>query len=400
MIEENFMRLIPLDFEKEIKHRVESIRVNMEKSDCDSILIGSNVNIYYTSGRFFRGYCYISLLNDPIWFIIKPNVFEQDDNLIPIRKPEQIPEFLTSRGYKLPGKIAFEFDDLSYSDINRFMKIFPLAEYFNGSTIMKKTRMIKSAWEIEQMKEDGRHQARAYAKVSHCYKPGMTDLQLQIELERELRLEGALGVSRVSGNLMEINMGSVISGDNADVAGPYEFTMTGAGTDPSLPVGADNHEILPGTTVMIDMNGTFNGYQTDMTRVWALGELIPMALKAHQCSVRILRTLEKMAIPGCPVASLYDTAVAIAKEEGLEEFFMGHNNQVGFIGHGVGIQLNELPVVNARSKDILEENMTIALEPKFVIPKVGAVGIENTYRVTFNGLENLTVFPEEIAGLK
>ena len=78
---------------------------------------------------------------------------------------------------------------------------------------------------------------------------------------------------------------------------------------------------------------------------------------------------------------------------------MGHNQQAPFIGHGVGIQLNELPVVTSRSRDILEGNMTIALEPKFVIPHVGAVGIENTYVVTASGLECITVFPEEIQEL-
>ena len=78
---------------------------------------------------------------------------------------------------------------------------------------------------------------------------------------------------------------------------------------------------------------------------------------------------------------------------------MGHRQQASFIGHGVGIELNEMPVVTARSKDHLLENMTIALEPKFVIPHVGAVGIENTYVVTSEGLRPLTVFPDEIQEL-
>ena len=76
-----------------------------------------------------------------------------------------------------------------------------------------------------------------------------------------------------------------------------------------------------------------------------------------------------------------------------------HIQKAAFIGHGVGIELNEMPVLTPRSKDVLEENMTIAIEPKFVVPGVGAVGVENTYLVTNNGLENLTPFPEEMAEL-
>lgn len=393
------MKLIPDDFQKEINLRISNIRKKLSDQSVEAVLIGSSPNIYYTSGRFFRGYTLIPLTGDPLWFVIKPTDFSQQPSVDYIRKPEQIPDILREKGYPLPSKIALEFDDLSYSDICRLEKVFPESLFYNGSAILRQVREVKTPWEIEQMKEDGNHQVKVYSKVSDCYKPGMTDLELQIEIERELRLEGALGVLRVSGNLMEINMGSVISGDNADNSGPYEFTMTGSGVHPSLPVGADNHRILPGHTVMVDMNGTFNGYQTDMTRVWSLGTISPLAMKAHNCSIKILRILEKKAVPGIPVSELYNTALSIVKEEELEPYFMGHNNKVGFIGHGVGIQLNEAPVVNARSKELLEENMTIALEPKFVIPHTGAVGVENTYRVTASGLENLTIFPEDIRSL-
>ncbi len=106
-----------------------------------------------------------------------------------------------------------------------------------------------------------------------------------------------------------------------------------------------------------------------------------------------------MAKPGVAVADLYKKAMEIVEGEELSQYFMGHRQQAAFIGHGVGIELNEQPVVMARSKDILAENMTIALEPKFVIPSVGAVGVENTYRVTPSGLESITIFPEEIQEL-
>ncbi|MDE7443677.1 MAG: M24 family metallopeptidase, partial [Muribaculaceae bacterium] len=77
-----------------------------------------------------------------------------------------------------------------------------------------------------------------------------------------------------------------------------------------------------------------------------------------------------------------------------------HRQHAGFIGHGVGIEINELPVIAPRSRDILQADNVIALEPKFVIPHVGAVGIENTYVVTADGLKCLTNAPEEIIGLE
>lgn len=369
----------------------------MVMAGADYLLVAYNTNLYYTSGRFFRGYVFIPLNGEVVRFVIKPQSYDQEKNeVIFIRKPEEIPSRLENLSINPGNSIAMEENDLSYSDIMRLRALFPGLSYLNGSPILKAARMVKTDWEIREMKEDAVHQVKVYGQVKDCYKAGMSDLKLQIEIEKKLRLEGSLGISRVSGNLMEINLGSVISGGNADTPSPYEFTMGGAGIHPVLPVGADNSQILSGQTVMIDMNGAFNGYQTDMTRVWSLGDIPLLASKAHDCSIKILRKLEKIGLPGTPVKDLYFSALEIVQQDGLQEYFMGHKSQVGFIGHGVGIELNELPVVTPKSKDVLANNMTIALEPKFVIPHVGAVGVENTYVVTDNGLENLTVFPEDI----
>lgn len=391
------MELITSELKEEIIRHIDSVKRNL--GEAEAILIAANANLYYTSGRFFRGYTLIHRDHKPLWFVIKPTVFQKEEDVYFIRKPEEIPLILKDLGFEKFNSIALEENDLTYADIIRLKALFPEADLINGSPIMKKARMVKTDWEISEMVKDGHHQCRVYAEVKDCYKPGMSDLDLQIEIERRLRLEGSLGVSRMSGNLMEINLGSVISGKNADNPGPYEFTMGGAGVHPALPVGADNTEILKGSTVMIDMNGAFNGYQTDMTRIWSLGEVSTLAKRAHECSVRILRSLEKISLPGFPVKDMYDVSMSIVKEEGLENYFMGHRSQAGFIGHGVGIELNELPVVMAKSKDVLQENMTLALEPKFVIPEVGAVGVENTYVVRKHGLENITPFPEEIQDL-
>ena len=106
-----------------------------------------------------------------------------------------------------------------------------------------------------------------------------------------------------------------------------------------------------------------------------------------------------MGRPGVEAKALYERAVAIAQEEGLDAYFMGHKQKAGFVGHGVGVEINELPVLAPRSRDILAIGNAIAVEPKFVIPGVGAVGVENTYIVTENGMVSITNAPEEIISL-
>lgn len=393
------LNLIDTELRPEVELRLQKLTAIMKTNGADALLIASNANIYYASGRFFRGYIYLSAEGNEIFFIVRPNIFVVEDDVVPVRKPENIPDELSRLHLPMPGSIGLELDSLPWSECERLKKLFPEARLVNASPILREARMVKTPYEISQMKADGIHQAAAYHKVTRLYKRDMTDVEFQVEIERVLRLEGNLGYSRVAGNLMEINLGSVIAGANADAPSPYDFAMGGAGEDPSLPCGADGGIIHAGESVMVDMNGCFNGYQTDMTRVWTVGDIAPLAVRAHECSHRILRTLEKFALPGVKVSELYEKAMEIVEEEGLADYFMGHRQKAGFIGHGVGIELNEQPAITPRCKDILLENMTLAIEPKFVIPGTGAVGVENTYVVIANGLENITVFPEELHNL-
>lgn len=392
-------QLIATELRSEVVLHIAKVQRELRSVGLAGALIASNPNIYYLTLRFFRGYVWVPAEGEPIWFVMRPPCTEEAD-VVAIRKPEQISDVLSGRGLMpAEGRIGFENGELTYSEICRLQKVFEPLEPDDCTAALRRARMTKTAWELKQMKIDGALQASVYAKTAELYRPGMTDVELQIALETLLRRKGCLGYSRVSGRLMEINLGSVISGENADVPTPYEFAMGGAGTDPSLPGGADGKEIMAGSTVMVDINGCFNGYQTDMTRTWRVGSVDPLAEKAHECSRTILRELERLAKPGVPVADLYKKAMEIVEAEGLKDYFMGHCQQVAFLGHGVGIELNEQPVVMARSRDVIAVGMTLALEPKFVIPGVGAVGVENTYVVEADGLKMLTKLDESLANL-
>lgn len=391
--------IIPDHLEKEIEKRVEKIRTQLEHHNLDAVLIASNANIFYISARYFRGYVLVTRYAAPVYFVIKPTGLS-GENAVCIRKPEQMPDELNRLGIPVPSSIGLEFDAMTYSETERLKKVFAGRDIKNGSAVLRNARMVKTEYEIEQMKEDARHQMAVYAKIPKLWKTGMTDVELQIAIERDLRLEGALGYTRTFGAQMEINCGSLLAGDNADVPSPYDFSMGGEGTSPALPVGASGETIRPGMTVMVDMSGAFNGYQSDMTRTWRLGDLPEIAFRSHECSRSILREMEAIARPGIHMCELYDRAMDIAVEAGLRDYFMGHRQQVAFIGHGVGIDLNESPVLTPRSKEPLQVGMTLAIEPKFVIPGVGATGIENTYVVRDNCLENITDFPEDLANLE
>ena len=375
--------------------RFDKVRHLMKADGVDALLISDNANLYYLTGRVFAGYVYLPADGMPIYFVRRP-VKMEGDGVVEIRKPEQMAETI---GLNLPEKLGLELDVTAWSTVKRLSNVFPASEIANASTIMRKARAVKTDVEIDKIRISGVKQTRVYSLIPSLYNEGMTDIELQVEIERASRMEGCLGQFRVSGDSMELYMANLLVGDNADIPTPYDFAMGGEGMDPSLPVGCNGSLIRPGNTVMADVNGNYTGYMTDMTRTFRLGAISDLAVKAHKCSIDICHRLAKEGKPGTEAKRLYEIAQEMVNEAGLHEYFMGQKQKAGFIGHGVGIEINELPVIAPRSHDILQENNVIALEPKFVIPHVGAVGIENTYRVTASGLESLTLAPEEIIDL-
>jgi len=384
----------------EQSRRLARVYAAMRSGGMEAALVRDLANIYYLTGRVFRGFIYISpALAAPLYFVRQPNHL-CGEGLHMVRKPEEIAPLLAAAGIDAARPVALELDSVSYSESLRLARAFGMeAPVANLSPAMRAARAVKTPREQELIRESGVRHTLAYSRIPHLYQEGMTDIEFQIEIERVSRLEGCLGIFRVGGDDMELFMGNVLTGHNADTPSPYDFAMGGRGLDPSIPVGADGTLIKPGIPVMVDVNGDYTGYMTDMTRCFVAGEPAEEAVRANELSVAICGELAAMMIPGTPARDLYARAALMAQQAGMADNFMGYRSHAGFVGHGVGIQVNELPVIAPRSRDIIEAGNVIALEPKFVIPGLGAVGIENTYIVTEQGGVSVTTAPQGIIKL-
>ena len=383
----------------ELKLRRDKIRALMAQQGIDAALITCNVNLIYTYGRVVSGYLYLPLNAPARLFIKRPNDIE-GEHIHPIRKPEQIIELLKECGLPLPIKLMLEGDELPFREYNRLAACFPETEVVPcGTALIRQARSIKTPIEIEMFRRSGAAHTKAYEQIPSVYQPGMTDCQLSIEIERLMRLEGCLGIFRVFGQSMEIFMGSLLAGDNAAVPSPYDFALGGKGIDPSLPGGVSGTLLQEGQCFMVDMGGNFYGYMGDMSRVFSIGKLPEQAYAAHQTCLEVQEAVAAMAKPGIVCEDMYNKAVEIVTKAGFADYFMGVEQKAKFIGHGIGLEINEMPVLAPRMKQELEPGMVFALEPKIVLPGIGPVGIENSWVVTTDGLEKLTLCKEEIVEL-
>lgn len=384
--------------ENELELKWRRIQQAMRQEEADGCLLTMNMNLYYVSGQVFNGYFYLPAEGRPYWFVKRLTVPETNQVHV-IRKPEQMPDFFRDLNLAMPRKLLLEEDELSYNECIRLQHVFRAEATGNASALIRHIRMIKTPWEIEQMRISARRHEAVYREIPACYRPGMRDVELQIEIEKRMRMHGSLGYFRAFGSNMDIFMGSLLAGENAGEPSPFDFALGGKGIHASGPLGANGTLLREGTTVMADMSGNYTAYQTDMTRVFSIGKLPDRAYRVHRVALEIQARMERTAKPGVSCAELYRDALAMAGQEGLKDCFMGTHLQAKFVGHGVGLEINELPVLTTRSKDILQPGMTFAFEPKFVLAGIGAVGIENTFLVTDSGVEKMTLLDENIIEL-
>ena len=394
--------MIQKELTGDLKLKWDRIQQAMRKINADGCLLTVDVNLYYTTGRIYSGYFYLPAEGAPWFFVKRPNGLA-GDHVEYIRKPEQMAELFAFYGLEMPEKLLLEADELTYNDYIRLQKIFNPKETGDATAMMRELRRIKTPYEIEMFRISAERHTKTYAEIPECFRPGMTDLEFQYEIEKRMRKNGSIGLFRAFGANMDIFMGSILAGENAEVPSPFDFALGGSGIDASCPLGANGTPLKEGTAIMVDMAGNYTAYMTDMTRVFSVGHLTELAYRAHQTALLIESEIENIARPGTPCAELYEIAAKIASAASTA--LAGSNErynvkqQAKFVGHGIGIQINELPVLTPRSKDMLEPNMVFALEPKYVIPGIGAVGIENSFLVTETGLEKITHFTEDIIQL-
>ncbi|MCL2650155.1 MAG: Xaa-Pro peptidase family protein [Candidatus Azobacteroides sp.] len=390
--------LITLSLNQDLQFRWKKVQEKMSELNAGACIVASTVNIYYLAGFVFTGYAYLPVAGDPIFFVRK-SAGINDPKIIYIRKPEDIPALLKLRGIEIPKHILLEGDQLTYNEYVRLQAVFNPGKTSNATSLLRQVRSIKTGWEIEQLRISARKHAEVYAQIKACYSPGISDLDFQAKIEYEMRTSGSIGVFRSFGGNMDIHMGSVLVGENAEAPSPFDYALGGEGANLSVPVGANGTILKPGMAVMVDMVGNYTAYLTDMTRTFSVGKLPDIACKAHQLSIDIQDAIVEKSKPGVSCAELYKLSLQMAEDAGFEKYFMGTKQQAKFVGHGVGIEINELPVLTERSKELLDTGIVFALEPKFVLPGIGAVGIENTFLVTNDSVEKLTLFEENIIEL-
>ncbi|MGG4397528.1 Xaa-Pro peptidase family protein [Paenibacillus thiaminolyticus] len=389
---------------REIEGRIARLQAAMQERSMDGCLITQNVGLYYFTGSMQTGYLFVPKQGDPVYFVKRSLERARHEAEVAVEPLGSFRSFGTLLQERFPAVfasgrpvIATEYDVLPVQVFERLRSVMPETAWSDGSAMLRGLRMVKSPWEIDRIRTAARAAHHALEQAAAHVRPGMMELQLIAHIEHVFRMQGHVGFIRMRGYNQEIITGMVASGEAGAEPTYFDGPAGGRGLTPASPQGSSRKVIAENEPILVDIGCCIDGYVIDQTRTLVIGKLDEELERAYESSEAILRATEASLKPGTVCETLYADALKLAEQYGLSDHFMGFgSDQVSFLGHGIGMEMDEWPVLARGFTMPLEPGMVIAIEPKFTFPGRGVVGIENTYLITDDGFEKLTTPPESV----
>jgi len=384
---------------QEVAQRIARLQAMLAAKGLDGALFVFPIDVYYFSGTRQNSTLWIPASGEPLLLVRKSLSRARSESAIADIRPFPSSKEFPALFNEGATKIGFTYDVAPVQQLNYYAKLLPGREFVDISAINRELRSVKSDFELDQLRLCGSRLCSVFEQVPTFLIAGMRELDLAAEFEYRLRKAGNEGYVRMRAFNQELFGGLTVSAGGASY-GFFDGAVTGKGLSSASPQGASLDVIRENEPVFVDFTGVFNGYITDMTRIFVIGTLDPQLQQAFDVSISIQDYLQQELKPGAICEELFLKAAEMAEASGLGTYFMGMPGEnARFVGHGVGLELDEFPVLAQGFKVPLQAGQTIAIEPKFVIPGKGSIGIENTFAVTATGGEKITNLPDRIVFL-
>ena len=378
--------------------------------EAEGAFIFSRLNIYYFTGTFANGIFYLPREGEPILLCRRgaerAKLETSLTNIFKLHSYRDIEPLFKAAGLTVPAKTAAEMNGLSWGLAKSLTRNLAAVDFVPADKLVAMTRAKKSAWELLILRQAGaKHHACLTELLPPLLHEGISELEIAHKLSALLYSEGHLGVLRMESFGEEAFLGHIAIGDSANYPSVFNGPVGLVGAHPSAPfMGSENIRWSPNSLLTIDIGFTLAGYHTDKTQVYWLGAQsdIPDSLQdAHGFCVDMQAMVAEKLRPGAIPAQIWDQCRELAAHSPWEAGFMGlQPNKVGFVGHGIGLAIDEYPVL-AKGFDVpLEEGMVLAVEPKIGIGGIGMVGVENTFEVTAGGGQPITGLHDEIIAIE
>lgn len=378
----------------EIEHRIK--RLQSQMGDLTGAILLDSVNLGYFSGTAQEGLIYISRDSPPVVKIRKSLPRAVQESPLNVEPQKSLKNLKADLGIPSGAVLGLELDVLPYNNYVRIAKALDEVRLIDVSERVKHIRSIKSEFEIGLIKEAARIVDAGIASVPDHIEDGMREIELAAALEAVMRSMGHQGTVRFRRYNQLLPMGHLMSGENAAVPSFVASPTGGQGISLFHPQGPGSRKIKRNEPVLVDYAGVYNGYIADETRIFSIGPLSMQMEDAHLAALQIEEAIARELCSGKTGRDIFSQSELLGERLGYRDHLGGpSNSKAGFVGHGVGLEIDEFPVLGPTDHRI-QPNMTIAVEPKMIYPNQGVVGIEDTFLTTQKGAQRLTKLPQEI----
>ena len=384
-----------LPSKQEIESRIKKLflEINNQKTNWSAAFIVNKVNQYYLTGTLQDGVFVLKKDGEYAYFARRS--YERAkieciiNNVYPMTSYKDILNFTGSA----IQEIYTETETITYAMLERIKKYFKGIQILSADKILTKLRSVKSEYELSCMEESGRqHNYLLESIVPGLLRDGMSEVDLTAEIYEKMLKLGHHGISRFAMHQADIIIGQLGFGTNSLY--PTNFDGPGGmkGMHPAAPIiGERERRLKKGDLVFVDIGYGINGYHTDRTQIYMFGSNPSDEVdEIHNECLKIQKQTAALLTPGNIPSQIYDTIINGLSKDFLQNFMGFKDRKVKFLGHGIGLQVDELPIIANGFTDPLEENTVLAIEPKKGVDGIGLVGVEDTYIITKNGGKCIT----------
>ncbi|MGB9824547.1 MAG: M24 family metallopeptidase [Candidatus Hydrothermia bacterium] len=374
--------------------RIKGLKKVLEERKLDGILIVKPLNIFYFSGVLVNGLLVITR-DQEVLFVKRPKErpIQSGINIKYIDSLKEVQQFLNAN----LGNCGMELDSVPYAFVKRLSDTLQISNLVDITHDIRLIRMVKDDTEIEKIKKAGEIASKVFDNVRKVFREGMTERDLVIELEYVSKHFGNLGIYRMHSFGNEASFSHILQGDSALISSYLDAPTGGPGVSQAFPQGASFNKISKGKPFTIDVMINYDGYIVDATRTFVWGNPGKEILETWQKLMDIYNFIqEKLLVGGIP-EDIYMATLQKAESLKVSELFMGPGcDKVKFVGHGVGLEVDEYPFIAKGFKVPIDKNTVVAIEPKFISRDFGIMGIEDTFIVKPEGPVSVIPFPGEL----
>ena len=385
----------------ELANRIQKLQEAITPAGLEGVLILQSADLFYYSGTIQQSHLYVPAAGRSILMVRKSLARAREESrlktIVPLRSARALLDTVAAHGLPRPRRLGLELDVMPVTIFRRYQKLLDGIALLDCSAIIREQRAIKSDYELDLMRAAARRSEVVYGAISGLLTEGISEIELAGRVEAIARREGHQGIVRMRAWNNEIFYGHLMAGESAAVPSYMASPTGGPGLNPSIAQGAGTRPIRAGEPLLVDYLFAPDGYIIDQTRIYAIGELPADLVRAYEGMLAVQAAVVEAARPGVTGDTLWRVAAGVAAEAGLSDHFMGYgDDRVRFVGHGVGLELDEYPVLAAGQEMPLAAGMVVALEPKAIFPGRGVMGVENTFVVTAAGLERMNKLDDKI----